>query len=122
MHGSPSPMSREAIAPSRLPSGRVRRRTDETRARIMAAAIVLIAERGVACVTVEQITDRAEVGKGTFFNYFSNKEAVLACFGESQVARLEEAIAAGAVQGTPPERVLRSLIVLAEHPQLTPEL
>ena len=98
------------------------RRSTETRARILQAGVELFAERGVANVTVGQIAERAEIGKGTFFNYFRSKEAILNAFEESQVQRLEQALVSGSVQGTPRERVLQALILLAEHPHLTTEL
>lgn len=86
------------------------------------AAIKLVAERGLANVTVEQITERADVGKGTFFNYFASKEAVLTHFGAVQVERLKEANQSGGIQGTPRERLEQMLCLLGEDPLLTPEL
>jgi AcrR family transcriptional regulator len=58
------------------PSRRERKK-DETRERITQAAIDLIAERGFEATTVDDIAARADVAKGTFFNYFPRKEAVL---------------------------------------------
>ena len=98
------------------------RKREQTRERIFIAAIELVAERGLANVTVEQITERADVGKGTFFNYFPNKEAVLTHFGAAQVERLKEAHQSGKIEGTPRERLERMLCLLGEHPLLTPEL
>ena len=51
-------------------TGRRERRAAETRVRLFRCALALIAERGLANVTVEDITEAADVGKGTFFNYF----------------------------------------------------
>lgn len=49
----------------------------ETRDRIYNAALLLFAEQGYEATTVEQITKKANVAKGTFFNYFGNKEDVI---------------------------------------------
>ncbi|MFC0212727.1 TetR/AcrR family transcriptional regulator [Paenibacillus chartarius] len=49
-----------------------------TRTKLLQAAIDLFAEQGYEATTVAQITDKAGVAKGTFFNYFCNKENVLA--------------------------------------------
>lgn len=102
--------------------GRRERKAAEMRERIFHAAIELIGERGLPHVTVEQITERADVGKGTFFNYFPNKEAVLTYFGSTQVQHLQEALAAGEVQGTAREKVECVLELLARHADITREL
>lgn len=116
-------MSSSAILETSPPLlGRRERKAAETRERIFRAAIELIACRGLANVTVEQITERADVGKGTFFNYFSGKEEVLAYFGASQVQRLEEANRRGEIHGTPRQRIQQILHLLATHPSLTTDL
>lgn len=74
------------------------------RERILGAALELIARDGLEGVTIERITEQAEVGKGTFFNYFASKEAVLATYLAERVQALQ---APGAVpSGTDPrERI-----------------
>ena len=74
-----------------LPNRRERRRV-ETRERIYRAALQIFAERGYLETTVEDITEAADVGKGTFFNYFPTKEHVLATYGEQRVAAIEHAL------------------------------
>lgn len=49
----------------------------EIRDRLYAIALDLFREQGYSQTSVRQITERAQVGKGTFFNYFSSKEHVL---------------------------------------------
>ncbi|MGA2719724.1 MAG: helix-turn-helix domain-containing protein [Candidatus Acidiferrales bacterium] len=56
--------------PSKAPAGRRERRRTETRDRLFHSALKLFAERGYQETTVEAITEAADVGKGTFFNYF----------------------------------------------------
>src|ERR1700691_2543536 len=74
------------------PSDRRERRRVETRERIYRAALRIFAQRGYLETTVEDITDAADVGKGTFFNYFPTKEHVLATYGEQRVAAIERAL------------------------------
>src|ERR1700674_3536142 len=74
------------------PSDRRERRRVETRERIYRAALTLFAERGYLETTVEDITDAADVGKGTFFNYFPTKEHVLATYGAERIAAIERAL------------------------------
>lgn len=72
-------------------SGRRERRRAEIRDRLFQAALQLFADRGFLETTVEDITDAADVGKGTFFNYFPTKEHVLATFGAERIAVIERA-------------------------------
>src|SRR5256885_11018034 len=65
------------------------RRSAELRERLFRAALSLFAKKGYAETTVEDITQEADLGKGTFFNYFPSKEHVLMAFGEMQLAKLE---------------------------------
>lgn len=57
--------------------GRRQRKQLETRERLYQCAMQLLSEHDFHEVTVERITEAADVGKGTFFNYFSNKEAIV---------------------------------------------
>src|SRR6202051_2183705 len=73
------------------PSNRRERRRVETRERIYRAALRIFAQRGYLDTTVEDITEAADVGKGTFFNYFPTKEHVLATYGDERRAVIERA-------------------------------
>jgi AcrR family transcriptional regulator len=64
--------------PRRPPEGRRARRHRETRAALLDAALALLRERGIYGTRVEDITTRADVGKGVFYNYFDSKEALVA--------------------------------------------
>lgn len=68
------------ILPPRLRKGQ------ETKERLFEAAMDLLEQRDFDAVTVEMITEAAEVGKGTFFKYFARKEAVVGYFFERQFA------------------------------------
>jgi AcrR family transcriptional regulator len=61
-------------APSREARGARRRR--ETRTRLLNAALKLMAERGMDAVAVNEITEAADVGFGSFYNHFASKEAI----------------------------------------------
>jgi AcrR family transcriptional regulator len=66
------------------------RKKDETRHRIFHAAIDLFRERGFEQTTVDDITEQADVAKGTFFNYFPRKDAVLAYLSEERLQAIED--------------------------------
>ena len=89
--------------------GRRERRTVETRERLFRAALDLFAKKGFNETTVEDITEAADVGKGTFFNYFPSKDHILLAFGQMQLAKLESAVeeARRSVESMP--QFLRSL-------------
>lgn len=54
-------------------ANRVDRRKARTRAALIAAAQNLLAEQGRADVSIQEITEAADVGFGSFYNHFSSK-------------------------------------------------
>jgi AcrR family transcriptional regulator len=60
------------------------RRQAEIRGRLIRSALRLFAERGFVATTIEDITNLADVGKGTFFNYFPSKEHIFAARAKGQ--------------------------------------
>jgi AcrR family transcriptional regulator len=98
-----------ARRPNPRTGGRRERHRAETRERLFRAALALFAERGYQQTTVEAITEAADVGKGTFFNYFPTKEHVLATFGDERIAVIERAVAEARKQKGPILPVIRHL-------------
>ena len=108
-------------AAARLP--RRERRKAETYERLMRAALRLFAEQGLTATTVEQITEEADVGKGTFFNYFPTKEHVLLAFGDSRIKKIQAARDEERTGSKPTWQVLRRLAhSLAEEASHSPGL
>src|SRR5256885_14226245 len=82
-------------APTKQEKGsRRERRREELRERIFQAAIRLFIKQGFFNTTIEQIAEIADVGKGTFFNYFESKEHLLLRLTELQEAILRQSVAA----------------------------
>jgi AcrR family transcriptional regulator len=73
------------------PANRRERQSLERRERLFRSALDLFARKGFAETTVEDITNAADLGKGTFFNYFPSKEHILLAFSEMQLAKLKTA-------------------------------
>ena len=60
----------------------------ERKERLYEAALNLFRGQGYEMTTVDQITRQAGLAKGTFFNYFPTKDAVLRYMGAREVGRL----------------------------------
>src|SRR5712691_11700749 len=71
-------MTLASTAPAGEPRTSLRERKKlATRRLLRRTALDLVAERGLANVTVEDIAEAADVSPRTFFNYFPSKEAAL---------------------------------------------
>lgn len=105
------------------PAGRRERKRLETREKLFEAALRLFATKGFAATTIEDITEAADVGKGTFFNYFPTKEHLLRYFGERQVTRIETWLEGTRHSDKSTKSHLKDLIATAtEIPAANPEL
>ncbi len=82
-------------------SSRRERRSAELRERLFRSALQLFAHKGYSETTVEDITNAADVGKGTFFNYFPSKEHILAAFGRMQMEKVQAAADAASKTSQP---------------------
>jgi AcrR family transcriptional regulator len=102
-----TPLSHRSAEPQ--PHNRRERRSVETREALFRAALDLFARKGFAETTVEDITEAADVGKGTFFNYFPSKDHILLAFGEMQLAKLQAIVDEARRIGEPMPQFLRSL-------------
>jgi len=117
----------EALASEHLPHlsklGRRERRAAETRVRLFRSALRLFAERGFQNVTVEDITDAADVGKGTFFNYFESKDQVLGVMAEIQLGKVREVLEQAKGGKRSVRTVLHNLFQrVAEEPGRSPDM
>ena len=99
------------------------RRSAELRERLFRAALVLFGKKGYAETTVEDVTEAADVGKGTFFNYFPTKEHILMAFGEMQLGKLEAIVHDTKQSDLPMQEVLRMLVLrMTEEPIRNPAI
>jgi TetR/AcrR family transcriptional regulator, cholesterol catabolism regulator len=103
--------------------GRRERKKREVFGRIRQAALELFQEKGYEATTVEEIADRADVAKGTFFNYFPRKDALLSCLAEDMLELLHTELGPQETWGGTSQDQLRLLFVrLAEIAERDPEL
>jgi AcrR family transcriptional regulator len=80
-----------------------------TRRLLRRAALDLVAEHGLASVTIEAIAEAADVSPRTFFNYFPSKEAALFGGDPDRASTLRERVASEA-PGEPPLTALRKVM------------
>jgi AcrR family transcriptional regulator len=91
------------------------RKKQATRRSLRRIALDLVAERGFAHVTVEDIAAAAEVSPRTFFNYFQSKEAALFGADPERTAELRRRIVEEAPGETALEALRRIMIDEARH-------
>lgn len=77
------------------------------RERIFQAAMALFRQRGFQETTASDIAKAAHVSRGTFFNYFPYKEAVLLEYGALLLAGLREEVKKRLARGEDPLAILR---------------
>ena len=88
----------------------------ETRQSLLEAAFRLFSEDGYEATTVEDITDAVGVAKGTFFNYFAAKEAVLPAIAADRLRRLASALTPERGPRSPVARIKLALRLVANDP------
>jgi AcrR family transcriptional regulator len=63
------------------PAGtRMERKREETRRKIVGAAVELFNRQGLEATTMEQIAAAADIAKGTLYHYYPLKEAIIVAF------------------------------------------
>ncbi len=101
----------------------VQDRLDATRARIVAAAHALIAERGYAGCSVALVADAAGVATGSVYRHFPDKGALFAEVFRTATQREVDAVAeAGSKPGPIEERIARAVETFAGRALKSPRL
>jgi AcrR family transcriptional regulator len=72
--------------------GRVARRRAKVRERVLEAAERLMARHGVDAVTIDDITDAADIARRTFYHYFESKHDVLVPIARARTKALNQRI------------------------------
>lgn len=75
-------------AVSGSPATRMQKRTQRTRQRLLAAALARFCAKGFLATTIEDITEYADLGKGTFYRHFSSKENILLALAQQTLSQL----------------------------------
>src|SRR6058998_2925543 len=83
---------KSASAPAARASNRFERRRERTRQELLAAATRVLAEKGLDRTKVTDIAAAADVGVGTFYLHFPDKEALFDAVVEETVRRLKATV------------------------------
>ena len=80
------------MTPPQPPTDRHARRREQTHAKLIEAARTLFARQGVENTRINEITDEADVGFGSFYNHFDSKETIVEAVLADTVANQGAAI------------------------------
>jgi len=91
-----------------------------TRSALLRAAADLFAERGLAGTSIGALSDAADIGRTTVYEYFPNKEAVLTELINDRLPPIIDQIVEGLPEVSPAERLAeilrRSFTMVADNP------
>jgi len=71
---------------------RTQKRAGRTKWKLKKAALDVFSEKGVDAATVEEITEKADLGKGTLYQHFDDKEQMVVILVEEALEHLIERI------------------------------
>ena len=71
---------------------RTQKRARKTRKKLKEAALNVFSEKSVGATTIEEITEKADVGKGTLYQHFSDKDEIVVTLVDEAVTHLIESI------------------------------
>ena len=80
--------SNSVTASTKKPVNRAEKRVARTKKKLLAAALQVFSEFGVDAATIDDITQRADLGKGTFYRHFTDKAEIMACLVEEAFTKL----------------------------------
>lgn len=89
---------------------RMQRRARRTRRKLKRAALDVFAEKSVDAATVEEITEKADVGKGTLYQHFADKEEIVLTLVSEAVNHLIKAIRSYETEPETLEEMLEHLL------------
>jgi AcrR family transcriptional regulator len=79
------------------------------------AAVDLVAQKGYDETSIDEIAERADVARATFFNYFQRKEDLISEWGDRRRAALMVSLEAASSYGASPvQQLMRCMEVLAK--------
>ncbi len=84
----------------------------DTKKKIFEVAGRLFKEKGFENTTVDEITSEAQIGKGTFFNYFPTKTDLLRYFEELKEEQIHDIIKNETMHNIPTREKIKNIMVI----------
>jgi AcrR family transcriptional regulator len=100
---------------SDLPVTRAARRKQQTRHEIIAATMVLLREIGYTDLTIRAITERADIGYGTFYLHFADKDEAVWAAVETWAEQYADQVNAQLADLPHPRKEFESWVMLFEY-------
>lgn len=89
---------------------RLQKRARKTRSKLKEAALDIFSEKSIDAVTVEEITVKADVAKGTLYQHFDDKEEIVITLVDEAIEHLIEYIRSYNTEPTTLEEMLEHLL------------
>ncbi len=80
------------VASDKIRPNRNGRQRQKTRGRLIDAALLVMAQKGADAATINDITETADLGFGSFYNYFSSKDEILSAATDVLFERIGDRI------------------------------
>jgi TetR/AcrR family transcriptional regulator, cholesterol catabolism regulator len=97
------------------------RRSAATYETIMRSALMLFANQGYNATTIEDITNTADIGKGTFFNYFPSKEHIFVAYARRRAEKMLESMEKMNRSKEPVKQIIQKLVMsYVDEENITP--
>jgi AcrR family transcriptional regulator len=96
--------------PAKTKINRSQKRAFRTRKKLKEAALDVFSEKSVDAATVEEITEKADVGKGTLYQHFEDKEEIVITLIDEAVEHLIKIIKAYSSEPETLEDMLEHLL------------
>lgn len=93
--------------------GRRERKKLQSKQTILDAAVKQFTAQGVRETSIADIMNAADLGIGTFYNYFESKDAVLLCLLDGLVDELRTSVEGGMQENRPAADILESAVMQA---------
>ncbi len=104
------------------PLTRHQRRRQQTRRLLIQTTVALVLEKGYDATSIQDVTDRADLGRGTFYIHFKDKEDVVWSAIQDLILEMEEQAHRQFKEHVPPQVEYYALLNIFRHSQQNRDL